>query len=112
MKVRQVRQVRWNLFPVEHMPDRYKQPAAAPALASCPVCHAVLMRGHWQWRAVPPSAATLVCSACQRIADKTPTGRVTLGGFFEAAYRVEILAGTAPRSPVAGTASNGARDGD
>ncbi|WP_249221422.1 MULTISPECIES: hypothetical protein [Cupriavidus] len=31
-----VRPVRWNPFPVEHVPDRYKQPAAAPALASCP----------------------------------------------------------------------------
>ncbi|RDK06391.1 BCAM0308 family protein [Cupriavidus lacunae] len=96
MKVRaqsiKVRPVRWHPFPVEHMPDRYKQPAAAPAVASCTVCHAVFMRGHWQWRAVPPGAATLVCSACQRIADKIPAGRVALNGVFAAAHRAEILA--------------------
>lgn len=96
MKVRaqsmKVRPVRWNPFHVEHMPDRYKQPAASPALASCPACHAVYMRGHWQWRPVPPGAASLVCSACQRIADKAPAGTVMLGGAFEAAHRTEMLA--------------------
>lgn len=96
MKVRaqsiRVRPVRWHPFPVEHMPDCYKQPAVAPALASCPLCHAVFMRGHWHWRAVPPGAASLVCSACERIADKIPARRMALGGAFEAAYRAEILA--------------------
>ncbi|BDB29346.1 hypothetical protein CTP10_R67600 (plasmid) [Cupriavidus sp. P-10] len=88
-----VRPVRWNPFPVEHMPDRYKQPVAAPVVASCPVCHAVFMRGHWQWRAVPPGAATWsALPACQRIADKIPAGRLALGGAFEAAHRAELLA--------------------
>lgn len=40
MKVRaqsmKVRPVRWNPFPVEHMPDRYKQPAAAPGAGELP----------------------------------------------------------------------------
>ncbi|WER44696.1 BCAM0308 family protein [Cupriavidus sp. WKF15] len=96
MKVRaqsvKVRPVRWIPFPVEHIPDRYKQPSAAPRLATCPVCHAVFMRGHWQWRAVPPGAARLVCSACARIADGVPAARVVLGGGFETAHRKEILA--------------------
>lgn len=96
MKVRaqfaKVHPVRWSPFPVEHIADRYKQPAAAPALATCPVCHAVFMRGHWQWRAVPSGAVRLVCSACARIADNMPAGRVVLAGDFEAAHRHEILA--------------------
>jgi len=96
MKVRaqsaKVRPVRWSPFPVEHIPDRYRQPAVAPAVASCPVCHAVFMRGHWQWRAAPPGSASLVCSACQRIADRVPAGRVVLDGGFEAANRNELIA--------------------
>jgi hypothetical protein len=96
MKVRaqfvKVRPVRWSPFPVEHITDRYKQPAAALIVASCPVCHAVFMGGHWQWRAAPSGAAHLVCSACARTADGMPAARVVLAGGFEAARRQEILA--------------------
>jgi len=96
MKVRaqsaRVRPARWNPFPVEHIADPYRQPQGAPAVACCPVCHAVSMRGHWQWRTAPPGAATLVCSACQRIADHVPAARVVLDGSFEAANRNELIA--------------------
>uniref|UniRef100_UPI003F49A18B hypothetical protein n=1 Tax=Cupriavidus yeoncheonensis TaxID=1462994 RepID=UPI003F49A18B len=86
------RPVRWIPFPVEHIPDRYKQPAAAPSLATCPDCHAVFMRGHWQWRAVPRGAARLVCSACARSAARVPAAQVVIGGGFETSHRKEILA--------------------
>lgn len=95
MKVRarsaMVRPTRWDRFPDEHVPDSYKQPSASPALAACPVCHAVYLRGHWQWRAVPPDAVTVTCSACHRIADGVPAARLVLDGAFEAAHRQEIL---------------------
>lgn len=96
MKVRaqssRVRPARWNPFPFEPVPDRYKQPGATPRLAACPACHAVLMRGRWTWRSIPPGAAVLMCPACQRIADRVPAGKVELSGAFEAAHRQEILA--------------------
>lgn len=45
MKVRaqfvKVRPVWWSPFPVEHITDRYQQPAAAPIVATCSVCHAL-----------------------------------------------------------------------
>ncbi|MDM8358041.1 BCAM0308 family protein [Pandoraea communis] len=95
MKVRarsaMVRPARWDHLPDEHVPDSYKQPHAAPALATCPVCHAVFLRGHWQWRVAPPDAASLTCSACHRSADGVPAARIALEGEFEAAHRAEIL---------------------
>lgn len=96
MKVRarsaRVRPARWNPFLSERTPDPYKQPKASPPAATCPVCHAVYFRGHWQRRAGPSGAASLVCSACQRMADGIAAGRVTLGGSFEAEHRKEIHA--------------------
>lgn len=86
-----VRPTRGDHFPEAHIPGSYKQPDIAPALAACPVCHAVFFRGHWQWRAVPPEAVSLTCSACHRSADGVPAARITLEGPFEAAHREEIL---------------------
>ncbi|WP_338299946.1 BCAM0308 family protein [Pandoraea sputorum] len=95
MKVRarsaMVRPVRWDRFPEADIPDSYKQPDLAPALAVCPGCHAVYLRGRWQWRAVPPGAASVTCSACHRIADNMPAARLCLEGDFEAKHRAEIL---------------------
>lgn len=86
-----VRPVRWDHFPEEAVPDSYKQPEAAPALAGCPVCHAIYLRGRWQWGVIPPGAASLTCSACHRIADGVAAASIALAGAFEAAHRDEIL---------------------
>ncbi len=95
MKIRaraaMVRPVSWNRFSDTHVPDSYKQPSAAPSTAACPVCHAVFLRGHWQWCAVPEGAASLMCSACHRTTDGVPAARLVLDGAFEAAHREEIL---------------------
>ncbi|MDB0509605.1 hypothetical protein LBW60_19650 [Ralstonia solanacearum] len=96
MKIRaqseRVRPVRWSPFPAEPIHDRYRQPDKTPATGCCPVCGAVFMKGRWQWRSAPPGAATLLCSACQRIADQVPAARIHLAGAFEAAHRDEMIA--------------------
>ncbi|GAB7540585.1 hypothetical protein CS8_002460 [Cupriavidus sp. 8B] len=51
----------------------------APAVASCPTCHAVFLKGRWQWRAVPPGAKALMCPACHRVADHVPAAQVKIG---------------------------------
>ncbi|MGO4152656.1 BCAM0308 family protein [Cupriavidus sp. YAF13] len=95
MKVRerssQVRPARWDRIPEDLIHDAYKQPGQAPAVASCPACHAVLLKGRWQWRAVPPGAKALMCPACHRVADHVPAAQLTLDGAFQQAHRDEIL---------------------
>ncbi|WP_308340666.1 BCAM0308 family protein [Pandoraea commovens] len=93
-----VRPVTWDHFPEANLPDSYQQPDAAPALAVCPGCHAVYMRGRWQWRAIPPGTTSLTCSACHRIADGVPAARLMLEGDFEVTHRAEILGLVAHRA--------------
>jgi hypothetical protein len=57
----------------------------------CSGCGAVYLDGRWSWAGAPAGARKAVCSACQRIADRFPAGRVLLGGAFFKEHRSEIL---------------------
>jgi NMD protein affecting ribosome stability and mRNA decay len=64
--------------------------AASPLV--CPGCGACFRRGRWTWAAAPAGAKKHRCPACTRIAQRFPSGYVSLAGAFFAQHRAEVLA--------------------
>jgi len=85
-------QTRRDQFQREHMHDPYKSRQKLTEPAVCRQCGAVYHAGRWQWSPVPPNAHEDLCSACHRINDAYPAGKLTLAGPFVKAHRDEILA--------------------
>ncbi|MCB1775550.1 MAG: ATPase [Gammaproteobacteria bacterium] len=72
-----------------HDPYHSKSKLRAPAV--CGECHAVFVRGRWQWGEVPDGAEATTCPACARIRDKVAAGFVSLGGEFFREHHDEIM---------------------
>jgi len=71
--------------------DSYKNLGKLAEPTVCSGCGAVYLDGRWSWAGAPRGAHKAVCSACRRIADRFPAGRIELGGAFFKEHRGEIL---------------------
>lgn len=59
----------------------------------CPVCRAVFLKGHWQWKeSWPLDSCEEMCPACQRVRDHNPSGVITVKGAFAQEHKAELLA--------------------
>jgi len=70
-------------------PYRMRKKLSEPTF--CRQCGAVWHRGRWQWGAKPAGAESALCSACRRIEDRLPAGRVTIPRDFVTDRLVEIV---------------------
>ncbi len=72
--------------------DTYKLRGKLSEPTVCTTCEAIFVDGRWSWLDPPKKEfATVVCPACQRIADNYPAGHLTIKGAFFAKHREEIL---------------------
>lgn len=70
--------------------DAYEEWEKWPEPTVCTGCGALFVGGRWCWREAPAGAYTIVCPACQRIADNFPAGYVTVKGPFFGQHREEL----------------------
>ena len=68
-----------------HASGKYVEPTR------CGTCGLVYHRGRWQQGEAPATGNVAACPACRRIADKLPTGVLTLAGAFVAAHRADLV---------------------
>lgn len=79
-----------QLYPARNGDPYLKPPRNGVAL--CPECGVIYQQGRWAWQDAAPSAAqSVICPACQRIADDQPAGTLQLSGNFLGEHRDEIL---------------------
>ena len=71
--------------------DAYQAWEKWPEPTVCTECGALFVDGRWCWQEAPENPFTIVCPACQRIADNYPAGQVTIKGSFFGRHREEIL---------------------
>ena len=71
--------------------DTYREGKKRTEPSVCSQCSAVFIGGRWTWNEAPEGAVTVICPACQRIADDYPAGYVELKGSFFEQRREEIL---------------------
>lgn len=88
-KRQRVRNKTKMIQPQRHDTYRSRKKHLEPTV--CGGCGAVFLDGRWSWAEIPREARTAVCSACQRIADRFPAGRIEIGGLFFREHREEIL---------------------
>lgn len=75
----------------EKVHDTYQERRKLPEPTVCTTCRAVFADGRWTWKEAPEGAYTIVCPACQRIADDFPAGNLAIKGPFFAKRREELL---------------------
>lgn len=75
----------------EKVHDTYQEKAKWPEPTVCTTCKALFAGGRWSWQEAPEGSYTIVCPACQRIADDYPAGHLTIKGSFFEQHREEIL---------------------
>jgi len=75
----------------EKVHDPYKERGKWPEPTVCTTCKALFTGGRWTWQEAPLGAYTIVCPACQRIADDFPAGNLAIKGAFFAQHREELL---------------------
>ena len=77
---------------VQKNDDPYRLRNKMPFSTRCSDCGAVFSRGRWISGSITDSAAphTSVCSACRRIREHMPAGRVDIKGDFYKEHRDEI----------------------
>ncbi len=71
--------------------DTYKSRGKLQEPTVCGGCGAVYLDGRWSWTAAPKGSRKAVCSACRRVADRFPAGRIEIGGEFFMKHRDEVL---------------------
>lgn len=74
-----------------HSSDPYVDARKPQGVSVCTTCHAIQQRGRWKWEAAPPGAATVLCPACRRVADRCPAHVLRLEG-VPLDQRSELLA--------------------
>jgi hypothetical protein len=75
----------------ERRHDTYQEKKKWPEPTVCTSCGVLFAGGRWTWKEAPEGAYTVVCPACQHIADNYPTGYLTIKGPFFEQHRQEIL---------------------
>jgi len=75
----------------ERRHDTYQEKKKLPEPTVCTSCGALFVGGRWTWQKAPEGAYTIVCPACQHIADNYPAGYLTIKGPFFEQHRQEIL---------------------
>jgi hypothetical protein len=70
--------------------DPYGLRAKLPDPSACTECRAIYRAGRWAWGAPAADAASVVCPACRRIADRYPAGVVELRGDYATEHREEL----------------------
>lgn len=75
----------------EKVHDAYQERGKWPEPTVCTTCGALFADGKWIWQKAPAGSYTIVCPACQRIADNYPAGHLMIKGSFFEQHREEIL---------------------
>lgn len=79
-----------NIKQKEH--DPYDEGRKYSEGTYCPECNAVYQGGRWKWpKKNNKTGEPLLCSACRRIRDRFPAGRVCLSGSYLKRHRTEIM---------------------
>ena len=71
--------------------DPYQPSGKFAEPTRCTECGAVHERGRWKWAPAPEGAHEALCPACQRVRDRQPAGKLTLGGCYNAEERAELI---------------------
>ena len=78
----------------ERRHDVYRKRDKWASPAHCPDCGVLYTNGRWAWpesSSAAEAVESLMCPACQRIADRYPAGYIKLNGLFFKQHRRQII---------------------